>query len=203
MYNALATQEQIEKTVTSLKANGIESYVAKDGADAKVKVLELIPQGAQVMTMTSVTLDSLGIAQEINESGNFDSVRAKFKTMDPKTQGREMRQLAAAPDYTVGSVHAVTEDGKIIIASNTGSQLPVYAYGAEKVIWVVGTQKIVKNLEDGTKRLYEYTLPLESARANKAYNMTAGSAVRKELIIHSEGTEGRMTIIFVPEVLGF
>lgn len=202
-YNTLASQEQIDKTVASLKANGMDSYVAKDGADAKAKVLELIPAGANVITMTSVTLDALGIAKEINESGNYDSVRAKFAKMDPKTQSREMKVMGSAPEYVVGSVHAVTEDGKVIIASATGSQMPAYVYGADKVIWVVGTQKIVKDLEDGTKRLYEYILPLESERANKAYGMTTGSFIAKQLIINKEFTAGRITIIFVPEVVGF
>ena len=203
MYNTPVSQESIDKAVAALKTNGIDSYVARDGADAWAKVQELIPKGAQVMTMTSVTLDTLGIAKQLNESGEYDSVRAKFAKMDPKTQGREMKMLGAAPEYVIGSVHAVTEDGKVLIASNTGSQLPAYVYGADKVIWVVGTQKITKDLEDATKRLYEYVLPLESVRANKAYNITSGSFVSKELVVNREITPGRITIIFVPDVLGF
>ena len=93
-------------------------------------------------------------------------------------------------------------DGKVLIASNTGSQLPAYAYGASKVIWIVGTQKIVNDLEDGMKRIYEYTLPLESERAQKAYGV-AGSAVSKLLIVNQEVTPGRITIIFVPENIGY
>lgn len=203
MYNTIATQEQIDLTVAALKTNGIDSCVAKDGADAKAKVLEILPKGAEVMTMTSVTLDTLGISKEINESGAYDSVRAKFATMDSKTQGREMKKLGSAPEYVVGSVHAVTQDGKVVIVSNTGSQLPAYVYGADKVVWVVGTQKITKDLEEARKRIGEYVLPLESERANKAYNMTFGSNIRKELVLNSEGTAGRITIIFVPEVVGF
>lgn len=201
MYNTSASQESVEKTAQALKANGIDSYIAKDGSDAKAKVLELIPQGSQIMTMTSVTLETLGIAQELNESGSYNSVRTKLN--DPNTPAREKKMLGAAPEYVVGSVHAVTQDGKVVIASNTGSQLPAYAYGADKVIWVVGTQKIVEDLEDAQKRLQEYVLPLESARANKAYNITTGSFISKELIINRELITGRITIIFVPEVVGF
>ena len=82
-----------------------------------------------------------------------------------------MRKLCAAPDFTVGSVHAVSEDGHLLIASNTGSQLPAYAYSAGKVIWVVGAQKIVKDLDEGMKRLREYVLGLETVRARKAYGL--------------------------------
>lgn len=203
MYNTPVSQESIDKAVAALKTNGIESVVAKDGADAWIKVQELIPKGAQVMTMTSITLDTLGIAKQLNESGEYDSVRAKFAKMDPAKDKREMKILGSAPEYVIGSVHAVTEDGKVVIASNTGSQLPAYVYGADHVVWVVGTQKITKDIEDAQKRLETYVLPLESERANKAYNMTFGSAIRKELIVNSEGTPGRITIVFVPEMLGF
>lgn len=200
-YSIPVSQESVDKAVATLKTNGIDSYVAKDGADAWAKVRELIPKGAQVMTMTSVTLDTLGIAKQLNESGEYDSVRAKLG--DPAVSPREKKMLGAAPEYAVGSVHAVTEDGKVIIASMTGSQLPAYVFGADKVIWVVGTQKITKDIQDAQKRLETHVLPLESVRANKAYNITTGSYISKELIVNREIVPGRITVIFVPEVLGF
>ncbi len=203
MYDKPKDNDQIEKTISALKANGMEAFVAKDRIEAKAKVLGMIPTDASVMTMTSVTLDTLGISQKINESGKFNSARAKFATMDPKVDATKMREIGSAPDYTVGSIHAVTMDGKVIIASNSGSQLPAYAYGAGKVIWVVGTQKIVQNLDEAFKRIQEYVLPLESERANKAYNIKTGSFISKELIINRETTPGRITIVFVPEKLGF
>lgn len=202
-WNTLATDESIIKTIESLKANGINAFVVENGAEAKKKVLDLLPKDAEVMIMSSVTLETLGLPKEINESGKFDSVKSKLSKMDRKTQGLEMQRIGAAPEYAIGSVHAVTEDGKLLIASNTGSQLPAYAYGASHVLWVVGTQKIVKNVDDGIKRIYEYTLPLESKRANKAYNITTGSNVSKLLIINEEISPDRLTIILVKEILGF
>ena len=101
----------------------------------------------------------------------------------------------------VGSVHAVTEDGKIVIASNSGSQLAPYAFSAAKVIWIVGTQKIVKNLDEAMKRIEEYTLKLEDERLMNVYGMH--SSIRKVLTINSEIMPGRITLIFVKEVLGF
>ena len=201
MYSTPKTREIIDKTIAALKQNNIESYLAKDRDDAKAKVLALIPKDASVMTMTSVTLDTLGVSKEINESGKYNSVRTKL-AKDPSMDADRKRELGAAPQCTVGSVHAVTQDGKVMIASNTGSQLPAYAYGAVHVIWVVGTQKIVENLDDGMKRIYEYTLPLESARAHIAYGVAA-SAVNKMLIVNKEVTPGRITIVFVPENIGF
>ena len=202
MYDQLASSEQIEATIAALQANGINGLVVESGEEAKKKVLELLPEGTEVMTMTSVTLDTLGIAQEINESGKYDSVRVKLNAMNRETQGSEMQKLGAAPDWTVGSVHAVTEDGKVLIASNTGSQLPAYAYGAGHVVWVVGAQKIVKDVEAGLKRIYHYVLPLEAERAKKAYG-APGSFVSKLLVINRENIENRITIIFIKEVIGY
>jgi len=154
------------------------------------------------MSMSSVTLDTVSISKEIQESEKYNSARKKLLSMDRRTQDLEMQKLGAAPEWAAGSVHAITEDGKVIIASQSGSQLPAYAFGSSHVIWVVGTQKIVKNIDEGMKRIYEYVLPLESERAKKAYGVP-GSAVNKILIINKEAQKGRITIIFVNEVLGF
>jgi hypothetical protein len=200
MHNHLPHPEVVSKVVAALKANGINASLAQNGEDAKAKVLALIPEGAEVMTMTSVTTDTLGISQELNESGRYNPVRHKLydKHTDPKVK----RQLGAAADYVVGSVHAVTEDGHVLIASNTGSQLPGYAYAGGKVIWVVGVQKIVKDFNDGLKRIYDHVLPLESDRARKAYG-TSGSNVSKLLVVNKEVNPDRLTLIFVPEAIGF
>lgn len=202
-WNQLADKQTTEKVVASLKANGIEAELVENGEQAKQRILEILPAGAEVMDMTSVTLDTTKIPQEINQSSKYNSVRNKLNRMDRKTQNLEMQKLGAAPEWTVGSVHAVTEDGHLLIASNTGSQLSAYADGSAHVIWVVGTQKIVKDTEQGLKRIYEYVLPLESERANKAYGITTGSFVSKLLIVNREINPGRITVIFVNEVLGF
>lgn len=203
-WNKLAGKVSINKTIEALEANGIEAKFVENGEEAKKRVLELIPEGGEVMTMSSTTLDAIGLSDQINKKGSkFKPVRDRLYAMDRVTQAQEMNRLGAAPQYTVGSVHAVTEDGHILIASNTGSQLPAYVYGSSHVIWVVGTQKIVKNTDEGIKRIYEYVLPQESERANKAYNISTGSFVSKLLIVNRELNKGRIMVIFVGENLGF
>lgn len=202
-WDELADEQTIQNTIKALKQNGIEAVVVRNGEGAKKKVLESIPKGSEVMTMTSVTLDTIGLSEEINKAGGrFKPVRNKLYAMDRNTQQQEMNRLGSVPEFAVGSVHAVTEDGHILIASNTGSQLPAYAYGALHVIWVVGTQKIVKNTDEGIKRIYEHSLPLESERAKKAYGVS-GSAINKILIINQEVQPGRVKLILAKERLGF
>jgi L-lactate utilization protein LutC len=204
-WEKLATDEELDKAIAALKENGISSVVVSSGEEAKEKVLSMLPEGAEVMNMTSVTVDKIGLSYEIMESGKFTSVKNELSKLDRAKDGHLMQQLGAAPEYAVGSVHAVTQDGKVMIASNTGSQLPAYAYGASHVIWVVGTQKIVKNLDEGEERLYNHTLPLESARAQVAYGLPEGykSNVSKLLIVSREVNPNRITIVFVKELLGF
>lgn len=200
-WNQLASKEQIDKTIAALKQNGITAELVESGEQAKEKLTQLMPEGAEVMDMSSETLQTIGVADLIRESGQYNSVHKELLGMNRETQDREMQRLGAAPEYAVGSVHAVTEDGWVYIASNTGSQLPAYAYGAGKIIWVVGAQKIVKDKEQALQRIYNYVLPLESKRMQKLYGMN--SNVSKLLEISKEIKPGRIHIIFVNEKLGF
>lgn len=203
-FNQLASQEQIDIAIKNLAANGFNPIVVNTGDEAKARVLELIPEKSEVMTMSSVTLETSGITKEVNESGKYNSVKNQLSKMNRETEGLQMQKLGAAPLYAIGSVHAVTEDGHVFIASNTGSQLPAYVYASQYVIWVAGTQKIVKDDNQAMARVYEYCLPKESARqAEKHGDPNIKSNVSKLLIINKEIKPGRITIILVKEELGF
>ena len=200
-WDQLATDAEIEKTTEALNARGISVVVAKNKEEAKKIVLDLIPEGEEVMTMSSVTLESMGLEAEINESDKYDSVKKKLSLLDRETQGLEMKKIGSAPKYALGSVHAVTQDGQVLIASNTGSQLSGYVYGAQQVIWVVGTQKIVKNIEEGMERLNSYVVPLEDEHMQKLYGIHTN--VSKLLIFNKEIIPGRIHLVFVNENVGF
>jgi len=204
-WNTLPSNEIVEKTAAALRANGFEVVIAENAAAAKAKALEWIPAKAEVFTMASATVDSIGLSAALNESGTYDSVRSRLGAMNGATQGREMRKLGAGPDVSVGSVHALTEDGKFLVASLTGSQLPAYAYGAGTAIFVVSTKKIVKNLDEAWNRLVEHVVPQESARARKAYGLpeSFNSGPSKVLIFNREVQPGRVKIILMNEDAGF
>ncbi len=98
---------------------------------------------------------------EIEGSGRYDAIRPRLRSMDRATRGAEIRRLGAAPEYWLGSAHAVTVDGEIVIVSFGGSQLGPIISGAGKVILAIGSQKIVPDLETGFRRIEEYSYPLE------------------------------------------
>lgn len=201
-YTHLASDEIIETTVSSLKNNGINVSVVDTASEAKDKALELIPVGSEIMTMTSATCDAVGTTQILNDSGKYNSLRQKFKTMDRLIQKKEMSQLGATPDYAIGSVQAITPKGEILVASGTGSQLSAYAYGSAHVVLLVSTKKIVTTLDEGLRRIYEYSLPLESERIRQL-GQGPSSNVAKTLIINNEHIENRINIIFIKQDLGF
>lgn len=196
-----ASDEQIERTAQALEKNNIKVLIAKDVEEARRMFFELVPEGAEVFLGASVTLERLGIKDEIDSSGKYDALRPKMRAMDRATQGREIRKLGAGPDYAAGSVHAVTEDGSVLIASNTGSQLGPYAFGAGKVIWVVGAQKLVKNLDEGLRRIQEHIIPLEEVHMQQLYS--AHTNLSKLLIVNKEVRPDRITMIIVKEELGY
>ena len=199
-WGTRADDVRVKRTMAALEANGITVLRASDAA-AKRMVLDLIPDASPVHQGASQTLDVLGITYEIEKSGRYAALRPRIWSMDRETEADEIRRLGAAPDVMLGSVHAVTETGSLLAASMSGSQLGPYVSGAGRVILVVGTQKIVTDLEEGLLRINEYAWRLEDARAQAAYGIH--SAVNKVVIINREITPGRITVVLVDEVLGF
>jgi hypothetical protein len=199
-FTALPDSETIAATVVALEEHGFSLDVVDALDAARDAVLGRIPEGATVMTSTSVTLDETGIAEVINASGRYNSARNRMLALDYATQLQEMKAIAGQPDYVIGSVHAVTRDGSLVIASASGSQLASYAWGAANVIFVIGAQKLVPGLDAARARIYEHSLKLEDARALAAYGMN--SRVGKILEIHQEDP-GRTHIVLVRQSVGY
>ncbi len=200
-FEKLASDGQIERTRKALEANNIRTLVAQTGEEARRMFFDLVPDGAEVFLGASVTLEQVGIKDIVDKSGRFDALRPRMFAMDRTTQGREIRKLGGAPDYAAGSAQAVTEDGQVLMASKTGSQLGPYVAGAGQVIWVVGVQKIVKDLAEGLRRINEYCLPREEEHMQQLYS--TGTSLNKILIVNGEMRPGRATMILVKEDLGF
>jgi hypothetical protein len=200
-FAEVASEERVAAVAEALGRNGITAWVTGTGAEARAKVSELLVDGAEVYNNTSQTLETIGVAADIERSGRYQPLRLRLYRMDREMQGQEMRTLAASPDYVVGSAHAVTEGGAILLASASGSQLGPIASGAGHVILVVGGQKIVADVETGIRRIYEYCYPLEDQRARQAYGVPSG--VNHILIINKVMVPRRTSVILVNERLGF
>ena len=200
-FSRLASDERIASAAEALERNGVTTFVAASGAEARSLVRSLLVDGAEVFNNTSRTLEAIGVADDIERSGRYQPLRLRLYQMDREMQRAEMRTLTAAPDYVVGSAHAVTEGGSLLIASASGSQLGPLASGAAHVVLVIGGQKIVADLDTGLRRIYEYCFPLEDDRARRVYGVPSG--VNNILIINRVLAPDRVTAILVKERLGF
>ncbi|HEX7266788.1 MAG TPA: LUD domain-containing protein [Streptosporangiaceae bacterium] len=199
-FTTLPDEHTLQATVVALEEHGFSVEVVDDLDAAREAVLARIPQGSSVMTNTSVTLAETGIADAINDGGPYESARNKMFALDFATQAQEMKAIGGQPDYALGSVHAITRDGTLVIASASGSQLASYAWGAASVIFAVGAHKLVPTLEAAHQRIYQHSLVLEDARAQAAYGQH--SQVGKVLEIHQE-LPGRIHIVLIRQVVGF
>jgi hypothetical protein len=201
LFTDPAPAPRLERAAAALTAHGFAVEILDDAAAARTRIKDLIPPGVSVFTGASETLRLSGIDADINTSGRYDAIRPRGRAMDRATQLAEIWRLMSTPDVIVGSVHAVTETGSLVVASASGSQLPGYAGGALRAIWVVGAQKVVPDLATALRRVEDHCLPLESARAQAVYGQA--SAVNRLLILNAEPQPGRGTVLLLREAIGF
>ncbi len=203
-FNQLADNSVVLKTINSLKANGFLPLLVNSKEEAFEKIQEVIPDDASVMNGTSATLKEIGYIEYLKEGGHkWNNLHEKvLAELDPEKQAK-LRKTSVISDFYLGSAHAVTENGEILIASNTGSQLPHLVYTSQNIIFVVGAQKIVSDIDEAFKRLNEHVIPLENERMKGVYGV--GTTHAKTLILHKENPMmGRkIYVIVVNEKLGF
>jgi L-lactate utilization protein LutC len=196
----VASDRLLEQVGETLRAHNIEAIIVATGAEARDVVLGLIPEGAEVHSGKSKTLEDIGLYAEIVESGRYDALRPRMFKMDRATQVREIRKMVAAPDFMLGSVAAITEDGTLVAASATGSQLGPYSAGAGRLILVVGSQKIVPDLDAALRRINEVVFPWENAQVRE--RLGVDTVLEKVLLIYGEWRAGRTTVVLVREPVG-
>lgn len=204
-WTAIPSDEIIAAVAENLSKNGFATSIVETKEDAKKKVLEMVPEGSEVLVNTSITLEQSGILDAIDNSGKYTSVRKKIFSLDYQKDADEIRKLRSTQEFALGSAHAVTKNGQIVIASNSGSQLPGEVFGAKHVIFVISANKIVENIGEAEQRINEYIVPLESVRARKQYNLpeTWNTFPSKLLIYNKEPAQDRVHVVLAKEVLGF
>ncbi len=200
VFTTPASEQALQRVVIGLKGRNVEAVIVDTADEARRLVSERLPQGAEVYSGKSKTLQDAGIMDMVQDPRTYDALRPRLLKMDRQTQAREIRKLIAAPDFMLGSVNAVTEDGILVAASATASQLGPYAYTSGKLILVIGSQKVVPDLETALRRIREYVLPWEDQQVRAL--VPTGSFVGKILIIEREWITGRVEVILVRNPIG-
>jgi L-lactate utilization protein LutC len=202
-YEILASPEIVQKVMENVKPRNITPILVQTRAEALETLKSLLPEGAELMTGSSTTLQEIGFI-DLLKSGEhpWKNLKDGIAAETDQIKQAALRKQSILADYFIASVHAITESGEIFVASGSGSQVPSYAFSSNHVIWVVGTHKIVKNLDEAFKRLHEYTWPLEDKRMKSTG--APGSTIGKILIFEKEIVPMRkITLLLVNEKLGF
>lgn len=203
-YKLLAEKESLEKTVAALVGHNYNVMVVKNGKDALAKIKEIIPKGSSVMNGSSTTLEQIGYIDYLKSNEHkWNNLHAAIVSEVDPAQQVFLRKHAVLSDYYLGSVHALTQTGEFIVASNSGSQLPHVVYTSKNLIFVVSTKKIVTNLSEAMQRLEKHVVPLEDKRLREVYGV--GTTLNKILIFKGESPLSirKITFILVEEDLGF
>jgi hypothetical protein len=195
-----APAAKVGRLAANLQARNFEVVVVQTGAEAKAEVLRRIPDGARIHSGKSKTLEDIGLFDTLMGSDEYDFVRKQTMKLDRITQRREMVRLGATPDLMINSVQAVTEAGQLVVVSASGSQIGAISAGAETLILVVGSQKIVPDLDAAFQRIQENVFPYEDARLLEMLGIH--TAWTRTLILEREHTPGRTTVILVRDPVG-
>ncbi len=196
-----ATNESIKRTIEALAARNVEAALVENREAALAKLLELVPEGSEVFVSTSETLDTIGYTEHMNGNDRYVNLHDRMLAQPDAASQREFRRKTTIADYFVGSVQAIAETGEIVVASGSGSQIGAFAYGARRVVMVAGTQKICPTLAEAEARTRGYTLErhdrwLEGRGSGPA-------PIGKYMVMEHEPVVGRITMILIPERLGW
>lgn len=203
-YNELVSSDVISLAKENLIKNGFLVEVVNSGAEALEKIKSMIPAGASVMNGSSTTLNQIGFVDYLKVGNHgWDNIHANILAETDQEKQAKLRRESVLSDFYLGSAHAISQTGEILIASATGSQLPHLVYTSQNIILVVSTKKIAKDLNDAMNRIQEYVVPMEDDRMKSVGY--GGTVYSKLLVLKSEpAMMGRkVTILFVEEDLGF
>ena len=196
-----ATAESISRTIEALAARNVDAVLVESREAALAKLRVLVPEGSEVFVSTSETLDTVGYTEYMHGNDRYTNLHDQMMAQPDAASQREFRRTTTTADYFVGSVQAIAETGEIVVASGSGSQIGAYSYGARRVILVAGTQKICPTLADAEERTRGFTLERHD-RWLEGRGATP-TPIGKYMIMEHEPVVGRISMVLIPESLGW
>jgi L-lactate utilization protein LutB len=148
------------QVVEALKKRHFDAFYYSSCEEAAEKVLELIPEGAQVSWGGSMTLDSLGIKESLNKKGQPVLDRDAV----PADERQDVMRKALLCDVFLMSSNAVTEDGQLFNIDGAGNRVAALCYGPKSVIVVAGMNKVVPDLRTAYSRVRRFAAPVNAQR---------------------------------------
>ena len=210
--NALwVSQQRIKRTMENLEKNNMEAYYVESNKDLIDKVRELVHDGEIVAVGGSMTLFDTGVIDFLRQ-GDYKFLDRYKNGLTAGDMKEIFRESFFANTYFTSS-NALTENGELYNVDGNGNRVAAMIYGPDKVIVIVGINKIVKNLDEAIKRNREISAPANCKRLNKetpcakvGYCMDCSSSDRicnDYVVIRRQGTKGRIKVIICNEQLGY
>jgi len=201
VWERLPDQETVDETIRALNAHGFKAELVPDRKAALDRIRSLIPDGTEVMTGSSKTLEEIGLVNALTAGDHlWNNLKAQIVAEKDREKQMRLRRMATFADYFLGSVHAITRKGQMVAGSAGGSQLAAYAFGGKNLIIVAGTNKITEDLDEALLRLREHSTPLEDQRMK---SLGFPGTYLSKIFIYEGELQRNVHVILVNEKLGF
>ncbi len=203
--------QKIKRTMENLEKNNMEAYYVPDEKAVIEKISEFVKEGDTISVGGSMTLFETGVIDYL-KSGKFNYLDRYEKGLTPEDIKAIFRKCFSADAYFT-STNAVTENGELYNVDGTGNRTAAMIYGPDKVIVIVGINKIVKDADEAVKRNKACSAPANAKRLNRntpctkvGYCMECSSPERicnDYVLIRKQGQKGRIKVIIVGKALGY
>lgn len=212
-------REQVEKTIKNLEKNNIGAYFAKTREEVIPLIEKLVEKGSTVAVGGSVTLDEVGVLAHLR-SGRYEFLDRHKEGLSREAVTEIFEKSFSADAYFCSS-NAVTEDGELYNVDGNANRVAAIAFGPKKVIMIVGTNKIVPDIDAAIKRVKTVAAPKNCKRLScDTYCMEKGhcadmeggigkgcdspSRICRHYLVSAKQTErNRINVILVDEALGY
>ena len=203
-------ENQAKSIIKKLEMRNMEGYYCADSDAAAKKIMELIGDGSKSVAYGgSMTIDDMGVKQQICDAGHRLIVREDYKT--PEEQ-KECNALQINADTFLMSTNAITLDGELINIDGRGNRVCYLIYGPEQVIVVTGMNKVVSNVPDGITRVRNMSAPANTvrlgcdtpcAKTGRCADCLPNTICCEIVVTRFSRIPGRIKVILVGEELGY
>lgn len=204
-------EQKILRTIEALNKNSMNGYLVNTNEELIEKIKELVKEDATVSCGGSMSLFETGVIDHLR-SGRYNFLDRYKEGLNREEVTKIFKESFFADAYFASS-NAVTEDGKLYNVDGNGNRVAAMLFGPEKVILIVGVNKIVKNIDEAVIRNREVSAPANAKRLNKVTPCTkvghcmnckgSDKICREFTVISSQGNKDRMHVIFMNDDIGY
>ena len=196
-----------EKVIKGLESRNMTGYYAATKEEAKELALQLIPEGCSVTMGGAMSAHEIGLVKALAE-GNYN-----FIDRDQYEDKRAAMLMAYDADVFLSSANAMTEDGVLVNIDGNSNRVSAIAQGPRKVVFIVGMNKVCKDIDGAMKRARNVAAPTNAqrfglstpcAKTGSCMNCKSPDTICCQfLITRFSRHAGRIHVILVNDNLGF